>query len=128
MPLHRGGEYPNRYQPGTLRIPNIVLEDVRPIEGDLLSALQLQDPVTKLRRGEPYKSDAFHPHEFLICVPSEIGVPLFEHKEKWLNQRVNVFVQMQDVGPTVFIYTGYVTRIELLDRAGKVVDSLQSKT
>ncbi|HEX5873013.1 MAG TPA: hypothetical protein VFY60_00105 [Pyrinomonadaceae bacterium] len=126
--LEKFGEYPNRYREGTFKIPNVVLEDVRLAgENDPISVLQVYDPRSGARRGEPFEGAPFHPHEFLICTGPEIGKPLAEQKDKWLKQRVNLYAIRQDMGITVWVYTGYVTKIELLDAKGKVVQTLEGK-
>ena len=124
--LNRAGEYPNRYLPGTFRIPNVILEDVRPVQGSWPYVLQLYDPVTSFRRGHELNGSPFDPHDFLICAAQAVGTSLLERKDKWRNHRVNVYFIMQDVGLTVFIYAGYVTKLELLDDSGKVIDTLGS--
>ena len=125
-PLHRVGEYPNRYVPGTFKITNIILEDVRRLENEGLYILQLYDPKTKVRRGRPGKVAPFDAHDFLTCAGADVGGPLIEQKERWLNRRVNVYLIMQDVGLTVFIYTGYIEKIELLDEKVKVIETIPS--
>ena len=126
--LEKFGEYPNRYREGTFKIPNVVLEDVRLAgERETISVLLVYDPRSGARRGEPFEGDPFHPHGFLICTGPEIGNPLAEQKDKWLKKRVNLYATMLDVGLTIFVYTGYVTKIELLDEKGKVVQTLQGE-
>ena len=123
--LEKFGEYPNRYREGTFKIPNVVLEDVRLAgERETISVLQVYDPRSGARRGEPFEGSPFHPHGFLICSGPELSKPLVDQKDKWLKQRVNLYAMMQDVGLTVFVYTGYVTKIELLDAKGKVVQTI----
>jgi hypothetical protein len=123
-PLHRVGEYPNQYVPGTFKIPNVVLEDVRRLENDVIHVLQLYDPKTKFRHGERGKNATFNTYDFLTCTREDLGQALIERKEKWFNRRVNVYLIMQDVGLTVFHYVGYIKKIELLDEKGAVVETL----
>jgi hypothetical protein len=125
-PLHRVGEYPNRYASGTFKIPNIILEDVRPLEDGGIYILQLYDPKTKVRRGRAVRGEPFDTYDFLTCAGAGVGGPLMERREKWVNRRVNVYLIMQDVGLTVFVYAGYIERIELLDDKGKVVETIPS--
>jgi hypothetical protein len=124
--LNRVGEYPNRYMSGLFRIPNIVLEDVRPVQNSWPFVLQLYDPATGFRRGRELKGSPFDPHDFLICAPKDVGTSLFERKDNWRNHKVNIYLIMQDVGLTVFVYAGYVTKLELLDDRGKVIDTIGS--
>ncbi|HEU4507336.1 MAG TPA: hypothetical protein VFR78_03790 [Pyrinomonadaceae bacterium] len=126
--LEKFGEYPNQYRHGTFKIRNVVLEDIRPAgERDPVSVLQVYEPRSGARRGEPIEDEPFHPWGFLICTGPDIGNVLAEQKDKWLKQRVNLYAQMRDVGLTVFHYTGYVMKIELLDAKGKVVQTLEGK-
>ena len=124
LALHKVGEYPNRYTAGTFLIRNVVLEDVRPVQNGWPYVLQLYDPATRLRRGQEENGSPFHPHDFLICAPAGIGTALFKNKDRWRNRKVNVYLIMQDVGLTVFVYAGYVTKIEMLDDRGKVIETL----
>ena len=106
----------------------MVLEDVRPAgeKNDPISVLQVYGPRSGVRRGEPFEGQPFHPHEFLICSGRQIGKSITEEKDKWLKQRVNLYAIRQDMGITVWVYTGYVKKIELLDAKGKVVQSIES--
>ena len=124
--LNRVGEYPNRYVSGTFRIPNVILEDVRPVQNSWPYVLQLYDPATRFRRGQELGGSPFDPHDFLICAPRDVGTSLFERKDNWRNHNVNIYLIMQDVGLTVFVYAGYVTKLELLDDHGKVIDIIGS--
>jgi hypothetical protein len=123
--LEKFGEYPNQYRKGTFKISNVVLEDLRRIENDNISVFQLYDPRTGTRQGEKPEKGTFNPYAFLICAGPDLSNRLFAEKDKWLNQKVNVYAQMEDVGLTVFVYTGYITRIELLDEKRKVVKTIQ---
>lgn len=123
--LKKFGEYPNQYRHGTFKISNVVLEDLRRIENDHISVFQLYEPGTGTRQGEKPENATFDPHDFLFCADSDLSNQLFAEKDKWLNQKVNIYVQMQDVGLTVFVYTGYIIKIELLDDKGKVVRTVQ---
>jgi len=126
--LKRFGEYPNQYKAGTFKISNVVLEDIRPAgKDDPISVFQVYDPRSGFRQSEPFKDAPFHPHGFLICSRSEVVEPLLREKDKWLNQKVNLYAVMRDVGLTIFHYTGYVTKIELLDAKGKVVQTIAEK-
>ena len=71
-----------------------------------------------------FEGESFDPHDFLICGSADLGNRLFAEKEKWLNQKINFYAEMQDVGLTVFVFTGYITKIELLDEKGKVVRTI----
>lgn len=127
--LKRFGEYPNQYKPGTFKISNVVLEDIRGagLVNDPISVLQVYDPRSGFRQSEPFKDQPFHQHGFLICTRTEVIQPILQEKDKWLNQRVNLYAVMRDVGLTIFHYTGYVTKIELLDANGKVVQTIEEK-
>ena len=120
------GKYANNYTPDTLKISNVVLEDVRKLldEWDEY-VLQLHDTRADFRRGIRVERMAFHPHGFLICA-DDIGKSLIGRKEKWLNQRVAVYLWIRDMGLTTNMYVGYVAKIELLDGKGKVVETLTS--
>ena len=116
----------NNHTPDTLKISNVLLEDVRKLldEWDEY-VLQLYDPRAKLRLGIKGEKTSFDPYGFLICV-DELGKPLTEQKEKRLNQRVTMYLQIRDMALTTNMYVGYVAKIELLNEEGKVVDALVS--
>lgn len=122
--LRDAGKYANDYTPDTLRISDVVLEDVRKLldEWDEY-VLQLHDKRADFRRGIRGEQTAFHPHAFLICA-DDIGKSLTEQRGKWLNQRVTVYLRIRDMGLTTNMYVGYVTKIELLDGRGKVLATL----
>ena len=115
----------NRYTPHTLKISNVVLEDVRKLVDEWPEyLLQLYDPRTDIRLGvKDQDGSSFDPHRFLICV-DVLGKPLIEQKEKWLNKRVNVYFLIRDMAITTNIYVGYAVKLELLDEKGKVVDTI----
>lgn len=121
------GRYGNEYTPHTLKISNLVLEDVRKLMDKWHEyVLQLYDPRADIRRGVKDKDGtSFDPHHFMICV-DDLGKPLLERKDKWLNNKVNVYLRMQDLGLTTNMYVGYVVKIEFLDEKGKVVDTIRT--
>jgi len=108
-----------------MKISNVILEDVRGFENDWAHLFQLYDPRTKFRRGA--KTENENPcciQEFSIFADEEIGKPLLEQKDEWLNKRVNVYVRITDRGLTPLIYIGYVVKVELLNEKGKVEKTL----
>ena len=119
--------YANRYTPHTFKISNVVLEDVRKMHETWNEyILQLYDPRADFRSGIKDKDgSAFDPHYFLVCV-DDLGKPLIERKEKWLNHRINVYLQIRDMAITTNMYIGYAVKIEFLDEKGKVVDTIVS--
>jgi hypothetical protein len=125
--LCRVGWHAEEYIPGTLKIARVVLEDFRPVEDDWVHVFQLYDPKSKVRRGEIVDGRPYEAHSFLICTDEEIGKPLLERKDRWLNRSVNVYLKITDRGLTTHMYVGYVTKIELLDEKGHVIESLSSK-
>jgi hypothetical protein len=113
------------YTAKTLKISNVILEDVRGFENDWAHLFQLYDPRTKFRRGA--KTENENPcciQEFSIFADEEIGKPLVEQKDVWLNKRVNVYVRITDRGLTPLTYIGYVVKVELLNEKGKVEKTL----
>ena len=125
--LRQVGRYAEDYTPGTLKIARVVLEDFRPVEDDWVHVFQLYDLKSGVRRGEVVNGRPYGAHSFLICTNEEIGKPLLERKEKWLNRNVNVYLKIIDRGLTTHMYVGYVTKVELLDEKGRVVESISSK-
>ena len=121
------GRYANAYTPQTLKISNVVLEDVRKLLDQWDEyVLQLYDPRAGIRRGvKAQDGSSFDPHHFLICA-GDLGKPLIERKEKWLNNKVNVYLRIEDLGLTTNIYVGFVVKIEFQDEKGKVVDTIVS--
>jgi hypothetical protein len=126
--LRDAGRHANNYTPHTLKISNVLLEDVRKLL-DVWDeyVLQLYDSRADFRLGVKGEKSAFDPYGFLICT-DELGKPLIEHREKWLNHRVNVYLWIRDMALTTNMYVGYVAKIELLDEKGKVVDTLVSSS
>ena len=60
--LEKFGEYPNQYRDGMFKVPNVILEDVRPAgERDPISVLQVYEPRSGARRGEPFEGQPFTP-------------------------------------------------------------------
>lgn len=118
------GKYANNYTPDTLKISNVRLEDVRKLldEWDEY-VLQLYDARADFRRGVRGERTAFNAYGFLICA-DDIGKSLTEQREKWLNQRVAVYLWIRDMGLTTNMYVGYVAKIELLNEKGKVMETL----
>jgi hypothetical protein len=124
--LRQVGRYAEDYTPGTLKIARVVLEDFRSVEDDWVHVFQLFDPRSKVRRGEMVNGRPYEAHSFLICTDEEIGKPLLLRKERWLNRSVNVYIKVIDRGLTTHMYVGYVTKVELLDEKGRVIESLSS--
>ena len=109
----------------TLKISNVVLEDVRGFEDHWAYLFQLYDERAKFRRGA--KTEKEHPcckQEFSIFADEEIGKPLLKQKDEWLNKKVNVYVHITDRGLTPLMNIGYVEKVELLDEKGKVEKTL----
>jgi hypothetical protein len=109
----------------TLKIANVVLEDVRGFEEHWAYLFQLYDERSKFRRGA--KTEKEHPcciQEFSIFADEEIGKPLLKQKDEWLNKKVNVYVRITDMGLTPLMNIGYVEKVELLNEKGKVEKSL----
>lgn len=124
--LRDAGRYANNYTPHTLKISNVLLEDVRKLMDEWDEyVLQLYDPRADFRRGIKGEKTSFDPYGFLICA-DELGKPLMEQKGKWLNQRVTVYLRIRDMALTTNMYVGYVAKIELLNEKGRVVDTLVS--
>ena len=124
--LRNAGRHVNDHTPHTLKISNVLLEDARKLMDKWDEyVLQLYDPRADFRRGIKGEKTSFDPSGFLICA-DEIGKSLMEHKEKWLNRRVTVYLWIRDMGLTINMYVGYVAKIELLNEKGKVVDTLVS--
>jgi hypothetical protein len=124
--LNNVRRYANNYTPHTLKISNVLLEDVRKLLDKWDEyVLQLYDPRVDFRLGIKGEKMAFDPYDFLICV-DELGKPLTEQREKWLNQRVIVYLHIRDMALTTNMYVGYVAKIELLDDKGQVIDTLIS--
>ena len=117
----------NNYTPHTLKISNVVLEDVRKLHETWSEyLLQLYDPRVDFRLGVKDKDgSSFDPHHFIICV-DDLGKPLIERKEKWVNHRINVYLWIRDMAITTNIYVGYAVKIEFVDEKGKVVDTIVS--
>lgn len=126
--LRQVGKYAEEYTPATLKLSSVVLEDFRSVENDWVHVFQLYDSRTKVRRGEKSNGLPYNADSFLICTDEEIGKPLLERKEKWLNHRVNVYLYVTDQGLTTHIYVGHVTKIELLDEKARVIDVISSKS
>ena len=123
--LYKIRKYGVDYTDTTLKIANVVLEDVRGFENDWAHLFQLYDPRTKFRRGA--KTENENPcciQEFSIFADENIGKPLLEQKDEWINRRVNVYVQITDRGLTPLMYIGYVVKVELLNEKGKVEKTL----
>lgn len=124
--LRNISRYANNYTSRTLKVSKVVLEDVRKLREDWPEyALQVYEPPTKSRLGTKGEGTTFDPYGFLICV-DDLGKPLTDHREKWLNQKVNLYLRIRDMALTTNIYVGYVMKIELLDEEGKVVETLSS--
>jgi hypothetical protein len=123
--LRKIGKYGGDYTDKTLKISNVILEDVRGFENDWAHLFQLYDPRTKFRRGA--KTENENPcciREFSIFSDEEIGKPLLEQKDVWVNRRLNIYVQITDRGLTPLTYIGYVVKVELLNEKGKVEKTL----
>ena len=119
------GKYAKSYPSKTLKISNIVLEDVRGFENDWAHLFQLYDPRTEFRRGA--KTENENPcciREFSIFADEGIGKPLLERKDEWLNKRVNVYVKITDRGLTPFMNIGLVVKLELLNEKGEIKRTL----
>lgn len=109
----------------TLKISNVILEDVRGFENDWPHLFQLYDPREQFRRGA--KTESENPcciQEFSIFATEQIGKPLLEQKDEWLNRRVNVYVHATDRGLTPWKNIGLVVKVELLNGKGKVEKTL----
>jgi hypothetical protein len=119
------GKYAESYPSKTLKISNIVLEDVRGFENDWAHLLQLYDPRTEFRRGA--KTENENPcciQEFSIFADESIGKPLLEQKDEWFNKRVNIYVKITDRGLTPFMNIGLVVKLELLSEKGEIERTL----
>jgi hypothetical protein len=120
------GRYANNYTPHTLKISNVLLEDVRKLLDKWDEyVLQLYYPRVDFRLGIKGEKTSFDPYGFLICV-DELGKPLVAQREKWLHQRVTVYLFIRDMGLTTNMYVGYAAKIELLNDKGQVMDTLVS--
>jgi len=123
--LRRVAKYGYEGTSKTLKISNVVLEDVRGFENHWAYLFQLYDSRAKFRRGA--KTENQHPcciQEFSIFADGEIGEPLLKQKDEWLNKNVNVYVSITDRGLTPLMNIGYVVKIELLNEKGKVEKTL----
>ena len=120
--LSKIGKYGIRhFTDKTLKISNVILEDVRGFKNDWAHLFQLYDPRTKFRRGAKTENEnPGNKQEFSIFADEEIGKPLLEQKDEWLNKRVNVYVRITDRGLTPLHNIGYVVKVELLNERGKV--------
>jgi len=119
--LRKIGKYGVQYTDKTLRISNVILEEVRSFENDWPHLFQLYDPRKKFRRGAMSKYD--NPcciQEFSIFSDEDIGEILLKRKEDWFGKRVNVYVIITDRGLTPLVYIGYVTKVERLNQKGEV--------
>lgn len=125
--LLRVGRHAEAYTKDTLKVTRIVLEDFRTVEDAWVHVFQLYDPKSKVRRGETADGLPFEAHSFLICTDEEIGKPLLERKDRWLNRSVNVYLRIYDLGLTTHMYVGYVTKVELLDEKGQVIETISAK-
>lgn len=98
-----------------------MLEDVRQVQGDDYHyKFQLFDPRTGFRRGDE-KPSSFY--EFLICTDPDIAGSLLKRKEEWKHYKVNLYLNVEDRGLTFNTNVGYVYKVELLNKKGKVVET-----
>ncbi len=123
--LRKVSKYGGRYTDKTVKIPNVVLEDVRGFENDWPHLFQLYDPRDRFRRGAFKENE--NPcciQEFSIFADVDIGKSLLRQKAEWFGKLVNVYISIQDRGLTPRIYIGYVVRVELLNENGKVAKAI----
>jgi hypothetical protein len=123
--LRQIGKYAESYPRRTLKISNVVLEDVRGFENDWAYLFQLYDSDDNFRRGAKSKNE--NPcciQEFSIFADESIGKPLLKRKAEWLNKRANIYVEITDRGLTPFMNVGLVVKVELLNQKGKVEQTL----
>ena len=109
----------------TVKIANVVLEDVRAFPNDWAHLFQLYDPRAKFRRGAFRENE--NPcciQEFSIFADDGIGKLLVEKKAEWINKRVNVYLIITDRGLTPLTNIGLVVKVERLNEKGKIEKTL----
>lgn len=118
--LRKVGIYATRGTDKTIRIQNVILEEVHGFENDWAHLFQVYDPRARFRRGafKHYRSPGSIP-EFSIFADEGIGKVLIEQKAEWFNRKVNIYLDITDRGLTPWIYIGYVVKVERLNAKGK---------
>ena len=123
--LREVAKYGINYTPRTVKIANVVLEDVRAFPNDWAHLFQLYDPRAKFRRGAFRENE--NPcciQEFSIFADDGIGKLLVEKKAEWINKRVNVYLNITDRGLTPWTNIGLVVKVERLNEKGKIEETL----
>ena len=91
------------------------------IENDWVYVFHLRDPRTGFESGEAL---TIFTNDFLICTDETIGKTLVKERDRWLNRKVNMYLSITDRGLTPNLNVGYVTKVELVNGKGQVVETI----
>lgn len=107
---------------GKLKIKDIVLADFKILPSKSVYVFHLKDSKTGFELGKELTKSKT---DYFIYTDETIGKSLIDQKDEWLNQKVNVYLEPRNVGLMPLINVGFVMKIELLDKKGKVVKIIQ---